>query len=195
MFPFPSNGKVHRKSVPISVARVEFYVSIPFKRESASQANTASRADSRANSNVSIPFKRESASQVQAKLLINGRLILTFQFPSNGKVHRKLSQAIFVVASGVGFNSLQTGKCIARLMKCSKMKREHCFNSLQTGKCIASIHCLINLSTQRRVHKCFNSLQTGKCIASLINLRSLPAQRDEVSIPFKRESASQETPF
>ena len=41
------------------------------------------------------------------------------------------------------FNSLQTGKCIARLKIVMVAWQVQSFNSLQTGKCIASIPQLI----------------------------------------------------
>ena len=59
------------------------------------------------------------------------------------------------------------------------------FNSLQTGKCIQrGIR-----SVSQQVDNCFNSLQTGKCIQSRSSKFGLPL-RDNVSIPFKRESVS-----
>ena len=87
----------------------------------------------------------------------------------------------------VRFNSLQTGKCIARKKRKRFRKKRKGFNSLQTGKCIArwvlgvdapivfkvSIpfkreSVLQGYSLSRILHchlSSFNSLQTGKCIA------------------------------
>ena len=39
---------------------------------------------------------------------------LTFQFPSNGKVYSKWLLLVEEVLTNQCFNSLQTGKCIAR---------------------------------------------------------------------------------
>ena len=84
------------------------------------------------------------------------------------------------------FNSLQTGKCIARNKSepISKMLFAGCFNSLQTGKCIASCYTITSIHLKR----CFNSLQTGKCIASETSDEDSDSGSQGVSIPFKRES-------
>ena len=89
------------------------------------------------------------------------------------------------------FNSLQTGKCIARFQALLWYKvaekfqfpsngkvyskevtssslvssRNAGFNSLQTGKCIASVSQMLSACGERFLVS-FNSLQTGKCIAS-----------------------------
>ena len=90
-----------------------------------------------------------------------------FQFPSNGKVYSK--EVNLEGNTGLsGFNSLQTGKCIAsRASETSSFTITiFRFNSLQTGKCIArtlaALTAIFALS--------FNSLQTGKCIARIQNL-------------------------
>ena len=62
LFQFPSNGKVHRKRFLVGLPSDVVRVSIPFKRESASQAKNCV-ASYQTKSQVSIPFKRESASQ------------------------------------------------------------------------------------------------------------------------------------
>ena len=70
-FPFPSNGKVHRKSENGCRRQWGADVSIPFKRESASQANV----------------------RVYLKLgpnAIKHSADFEFPFPSNGKVYLKL---------------------------------------------------------------------------------------------------------
>ena len=140
-------------------------------------------------------------------------LIHLFQFPSNGKVYSKPC-GIFVFRKRKkvsipfkresvlqdlqgdmgyclqdGFNSLQTGKCIASFFRDSSLASLSSFNSLQTGKCIARSRVypfpaenkvtLFQFPSngkvyskrrihQRRIHRhtsSFNSLQTGKCIA------------------------------
>ena len=57
------------------------------------------------------------------------------------------------------------------------------FNSLQTGKCIARRRLQVVDGPQMG----FNSLQTGKCIARRSGERDV-ARYVWVSIPFKRES-------
>ena len=47
--------------------------------------------------------------------LVNVKEGKMFQFPSNGKVYSKVPERLrFSRIAGVSFNSLQTGKCIAR---------------------------------------------------------------------------------
>ena len=111
LFQFPSNGKVYLKDSQRVSARIQVRVSIPFKRESVSQASTLriySRAFCRFQfpSNgkvylkpsalaiasttaklVSIPFKRESVSQAVPPTV--QERCAGFQFPSNGKVYLK----------------------------------------------------------------------------------------------------------
>ena len=88
MFPFPSNGKVHRKS---SVGWYLLLLSL-----------------------VSIPFKRESASQGTATRWTPREISIVFPFPSNGKVHRKNTILQTLQQMTESFHSLQTGKPIAR---------------------------------------------------------------------------------
>ena len=137
-----------------------------------------------------------------------------FQFPSNGKAYRKTHPPLTPRSSCLGFNSLQTGKRIASRQKSSgcisawrvsiPFKREsvsqdyhsrtvlcghlQSFNSLQTGKRIASQACR---DLELPITRGFNSLQTGKRIASPVQMARSP-MIISVSIPFKRESVSQE---
>ena len=116
------------------------FVSIPFKRESASKViklDILQRLD-----RVSIPFKRESASKVHQQ--------------GSPQQHSK------------GFNSLQTGKCIeSHQNPCCYPAFKFRFNSLQTGKCIEREINYIRMKMKEREFKFrFNSLQTGKCIES-----------------------------
>ena len=139
-----------------------------------------------------------------------------FQFPSNGKVYPKFitkdGRKLFFrfnslqtgkciqrfSVSGWGsspstssFNSLQTGKCIQRIFWTQLLPVAGGFNSLQTGKCIQSVRKSFMLSSSTM--KSFNSLQTGKCIQRTVTAQtSNPWFR--VSIPFKRESVSKDTP-
>ena len=72
-FQFPSNGKVYLKKVGVDPYSILLWVSIPFKRESGSQAykNFYTRAEGLC---VSIPFKRESVSQVQRRRIGTQRM-------------------------------------------------------------------------------------------------------------------------
>ena len=64
-FPFPSNGTAHLNRENAGRFLVLLLVSIPFKRERASQ-RTNHLSGQNSASKVSIPFKRESASQRNA---------------------------------------------------------------------------------------------------------------------------------
>ena len=85
-----------------------------------------------------------------------------FQFPSNGKVYSKLGQAIFTACGNFGFNSLQTGKCIARTGCLQTFwERISKFQFPSNGKVYSKQKGSQILLEGSR----FNSLQTGKCIA------------------------------
>ena len=86
-FQFPSNGKVYCKNFDSDNKAAVKWVSIPFKREGVLQVNCRDLA-AESPQPVSIPFKREGV--LQAILFMR---LLYF-------VYR--------------FNSLQTGRCIAR---------------------------------------------------------------------------------
>ena len=115
--------------------------------------------------------------------------MVEFQFPSNGKVDRKL--ALSDVASlvyGIGFNSLQTGRWIASFVSGDSVKVSIVFQFPSNGKVdrkeltdirnakveVVSIPFKREGGSQaiRWPHttcpvKCFNSLQTGRWIASI----------------------------
>ena len=93
-----------------------------------------------------------------------------FQFPSNGKVYsKKRRKSMNLFQENLGFNSLQTGKCIQSIWHISLQPRfRRCFNSLQTGKCIQRRMALGY--TKHCGTTGFNSLQTGKCIQSIIRI-------------------------
>ena len=113
---------------------------------------------------VSIPFKRESVSQ---------------EFPQQQS--RSFSQFCF--------NSLQTGKCISSGVshKYGGGQQWYCFNSLQTGKCISSrskYHAEVGIGM-------FQFPSNGKVyLKRMMRLTHLTCVW--VSIPFKRESVSQD---
>ena len=139
---------------------------------------------------VSIPFKRESVSQAG------------FRFTK--------------VGIDWSFHSLQTGKRITR-SQCNfcVCESRHGFPFPSNGK---AYHKKTTQSKIKSVRQSFHSLQTGKRITSRSYSRILPKRQsfqfpsngkayhkhwiiagtlivDQVSIPFKRESVSQETPF
>ena len=119
-----------------------------------------------------------------------------FQFPSNGKAYPKDRDRRWqaILATLLGFNSLQTGKPIQRkaTAKADRIVEDACFNSLQTGKPIQSLQGRINIHENEvsipfkreslskgnmwstikptRVLTGFNSLQTGKPIQSIAAL-------------------------
>ena len=113
VFQFPSNGKAYLKLWSVWANLQRYRVSIPFKRESVSQAKKG-EIDESTKCKVSIPFKRESVSQDRKSTisylnangfnsLQTGKRIsrirkhgrkwglfrITFQFPSNGKAYLK----------------------------------------------------------------------------------------------------------
>ena len=112
-----------------------------------------------------------------------------FQFPSNGKAQTKIDDDNKVYVSAHLFQFPSNGKADRKAVsKNTTARLPTCFNSLQTGKRIASqIYrqaCCILIQS-------FNSLQTGKRIASS-NTDPRKNPPSNVSIPFKRESGSQD---
>ena len=210
-FPFPSNGKVHRKfaekikaethlpvSIPFkrkvhrkriddpSIANNWCCVSIPFKRESASKALEHRVAVLRDNK-VSIPFKRESASKAIWRKVCGCRRC-EFQFPSNGKVHRKkkagwYTESIFPVIVSIPF------------------KRESASKVDEDWDVLMLTHCEFPFPSNGKVHRKgpskngfprfieFPFPSNGKVHRKLHSPRRSQRQK-RVSIPFKRESAS-----
>ena len=134
-----------------------------------------------------------------------------FQFPSNGKVYPKEWQDNPVSTSN-GFNSLQTGKRIQRLIAALSLASiAMAFQFPSNGKAYPKAANVVGLPKQG--FKCFNSLQTGKQIQRgsrrdrnphrhtfqfPSNGKAYPKDRTDipkrseklVSIPFKRESVS-----
>ena len=133
MFQFPSNGKADRKLCNEFHHVGCYCVSIPFKRESGSQAARGSQRYQFLI--VSIPFKRESELAISHQpsavskeaFLLSGNLLLLkvsdsrqptaiTQFPSNGKADTKDPEIKAELRHSNRFNSLQTGKRIQRQM-------------------------------------------------------------------------------
>ena len=92
-FQFPSNGKAQRKTLLETEAELDYFVSIPFKRESTAKVTQALGATGKFLGNM-------------------------FQFPSNGKAQRKPTQRTRQSRRHPGFNSLQTGKHSESLKLC-----------------------------------------------------------------------------
>ena len=115
-FQFPSNGKAYHKTEDLDVLKQQLKVSIPFKRESVSQANSFLRSFPRL-SQVSIPFKRESVSQdesIKAAFESDENVSIPFKRESVSQV---LLRPRWTLMPWEGFNSLQTGKRITRRIK------------------------------------------------------------------------------
>ena len=188
-FQFPSNGKGDRKSQTHENRESEVEgVSIPFKRERVWQAayllqatgmrltcfnslqtgkcmarQSKSAAGTPLIGFVSIPFKRESVFKASPIVCFLLECYL-FQFPSNGKGYRKPTAMVSNSMILSAFQFPSNGKVDRKTAGLGKMSRT-------------------KIS--------FNSLQTGKWIASKISPRRIPS-KIIVSIPFKRESVSQE---
>ena len=112
---------------------------------------------------VSIPFKRESVLQVYQ------------------------TDTFVMLSVFGGFNSLQTGKCIASSKNLNRTSAETgCFNSLQTGKCIARV---LLLGFRIRI-SLFQFPSNGKVYCKLSLIEDV-WRTEPVSIPFKRESVLQ----
>ena len=113
-FQFPSDGKAYPKLVNLGFgySGSEYFVSIPFKRESVSKET----------------FLWARIAQRR-----------WFPFPSNGKAYPKLEYWYFEHYM-FGFHSLQTGKRIQRspAQVLTFLADNESFNSLQTGKRIQS---------------------------------------------------------
>ena len=137
-FQFPSNGKVYCKERHRTSRRqLGYQVSIPFKRESVLQGfylpkgmetprfNSLQTGKCIASLNHSRPRQicKTCFNSLQTGKCIarqhtetrGGRYAIKFQFPSNGKVYcKKVDNRLSAIKMPLSFNSLQTGKCIAR---------------------------------------------------------------------------------
>ena len=113
-FQFPSNGKVYSKRIYL---RTTFFpcplVSIPFKRESVFKVINIATNES--EKRVSIPFKRESVFKVYNLLEEIFRLWVSIPFKRESVF--KVTMSKTPERKYMGFNSLQTGKCIQSLIK------------------------------------------------------------------------------
>ena len=116
-FQFPSNGKADGKAKGAEVARTAV---LPFQFPSNGKADG----------------KEEEGEKRNDKGL-------QFQFPSNGKADGKFLWGLSLILSlEICFNSLQTGKRMARIEELRDYVHESRFNSLQTGKRMASMRQL-----------------------------------------------------
>ena len=142
---------------------------------------------------VSIPFKRESTLQVQYvdMIIVNGEsfhslqtgkhiasqrlsarnagLSRRFPFPSNGKAHCKRSWCRYKTVPTVGFPFPSNGKA-------------HC--KVNVGSAIGANQAVFPFPSNGKAH----------CKRNRPINASAPSYQT-VSIPFKRESTLQETPF
>ena len=113
LFQFPSNGNADRK---FSLQNMDIFCNFCFNslQTGTRIASSVITGKERIKPLVSIPFKRERGSQVEnVKDALSNEEFSVFQFPSNGKAERKIAVALTLTV-GIGFNSLQTGKRIAR---------------------------------------------------------------------------------
>ena len=135
-------GKVYPKNNGVRSNLEARLVSIPFKRESVSKDKIVDHVVKMSAPSESNKFQFPSNGKVYPKYYTTPfdlLQVILFQFPSNGKVYPKSIRLI--TQTGwvwlVSFNSLQTGKCIQRILRPRLQARMYkCFNSLQTGKCI-----------------------------------------------------------
>ena len=170
-------------TVRTSVYRLEV-VSIPFKRESVLQVCTSSENYPPVGKcfNSLQTGKRIASSRGYAS---RHTYTFWFQFPSNGKVYPKVATHTPAHATGMlGFNSLQTGKCIQRYYDDAIDSNNAMFQFPSNGKAYPKD------DIKFRENPCvdsFNSLQTGKRIQSQ---HKGATHQTTVSIPFKRESVS-----
>ena len=135
-FQFPSNGKAHGRPLEERWDNIfRRIVSIPFKRESASQERGQHDKVARYGEYFSIPFKRENGAQALLGDYRLSQTITEFPFPSNGKPDRKSRFSKRVKPTRAqSFHSLQTGKCIVSGLTDSMFTQEQIsFHSLQTG--------------------------------------------------------------
>ena len=138
MFQFPSNGKAyHKQNNRRMHEKFPEIVSIPFKRESVSQANRVCSGEGVENRFNSLQTGKRITRVFATTLAI---LFAVFQFPSNGKAYHKNPH-----------NSTQS-------------LDRNCFNSLQTGKRITSRSAKIN---PQSVNKTFQFPSNGKAYHKL----------------------------
>ena len=89
MFPFPSNGKAEHKSHRQRATRATVErVSIPFKRETTSQAQLCLEPETRRSA---FRFPSNGNAYRKRAAEIGDSQVEMFRFPSNGKPHRKIS--------------------------------------------------------------------------------------------------------
>ncbi len=155
-------------------------VSIPFKRESVAKDRPSK--NKKEVPKVSIPFKRESVAKEVSLPATSCFQITQVSIPFKRESVAKAVLMFVVTSCGLGFNSLQTGKCSQRHRKQSEINQamsRQSFNSLQTGKCSQS-----SLLHHFELLICagFNSLQTGKC--SQREERSLQEIADSIASCF-----------
>ena len=163
-FPFPSNGSAHLN--PTDHEGVNEIRKFPFPSNGRAHLNGMRLGRQNGigqRSGVSIPFKRESASQLKDRIGLDGVFKkVRFPFPSNGRAH------------------------LNQLPPWVEKVREIMFPFPSNGRARLNSRLLSGDDPQ---DISFHSLQTGERV-STIRLY-LKMEDIMVSIPFKRESASQ----
>ena len=187
-FQFPSNGKVHRKLHSPRRSQRQKRVSIPFKRESASKVRKKLFPATSIRYRAKTCFNSlQTGKCIESKYCFMHEVphIVVFQFPSNGKVHRKSEKVVFRTIQ-LCFNSLQTGKCIKRKPSNRLQRPAILFQFPSNGK----VHRKMAALEARGIQfERFQFPSNGKVHRKGIHLPRETRKRD-VSIPFKRESAS-----
>ena len=165
-FQFPSNGKAYHKKKLWAKAQISAQkrVSIPFKRESVSQGTRTRTRIRFCDREFQFPSNGKAYHKSIRKSSLTGRCYL-FQFPSNGKAYHKIistAQSNNQIKVSIPFKRESVSQGIANY---PSIKAEEAFQFPSNGKAY---------------HK------------HRVVLEYFGGQRMLVSIPFKRESVSQD---
>ena len=162
-------------------------VSIPFKRERASQRVIIVSI----TSGGVFPFPSNGSAHLNLSDLSDDEKheAVRFPFPSNGRAHLNMAD-LLNKQGGRMFPFPSNGR--ARLNSATKRLagwRSHSFHSLQTGERVSTYVITNGWSPTSRG---FHSLQTGERVSTQPSpVHSALPSPEDVSIPFKRDSASQ----
>ena len=185
--PFKRESASQVKTVSVDL---ETGVSIPFKRESVSQDQRDSGRDEECNC-VSIPFKRESVSQVERRrtcCALRGIVSIPFKRES---VSQAFTYPEVRPPFADGFNSLQTGKCISSGSLWKSTGRSSLSVSIPFKRESVSQGDILQSVMEMTE---FQFPSNGKVYLKPLSKYIKNSRRGEspfVSIPFKRESVSQ----
>ena len=161
-FPFPSNGKVHRKDM---CCRQVYRTSLGFPFPSNGKVHRKPNDfDATDNATYLFPFPSNGKAYPKEHRTIRARLLYRFPFPSNGKAYPKTIKYLLTIVSGIVLFPFPSNGKVHRKAQGTRKNSlvQLCFHSLQTGKCIARANPNFTLPVGSAR---FHSLQTGKCIA------------------------------